>query len=111
VFVLDFFLEIKRQKSASVPRRNDSCKKITDLIFNYLTDGLGPTVEREFERHLRICPDCVNFLNTFKKRLTYTIAACRRAAGQSWRQWLAFLRRKAHQIAVLFFYWTIQATA
>jgi len=46
---------------------NKTCKEITDLIFGYLNDTLSPSVKRDFERHLRICPDCVNFLNTYRK--------------------------------------------
>jgi Putative zinc-finger len=47
-----------------------TCKEITGLIFGYLNDTLSPSVERDFKRHLRICPDCVNFLNTYKKTVT-----------------------------------------
>jgi hypothetical protein len=32
-----------------------------------LNDTLRPAVKRDFQRHLRICPDCVNFLKTYKK--------------------------------------------
>jgi anti-sigma factor RsiW len=46
---------------------NKTCKEITDLIISYLDNTLSPTVKRDFRRHLRICPDCVNFLNTYKK--------------------------------------------
>jgi hypothetical protein len=44
-----------------------TCKEITDLIFGYVNGRLAPRVKRDFQRHLRICPDCVNFLNTYKK--------------------------------------------
>jgi hypothetical protein len=46
---------------------NKTCKEITDLVFGYLNGTLNPAVKRDFQRHLRICPDCVNFLNTYKK--------------------------------------------
>jgi hypothetical protein len=46
---------------------NRTCKQITDLIFGYLNDSLSASVKRDFKRHLRICPDCVNFLKTYKK--------------------------------------------
>ena len=51
---------------------NRTCKEITDLIFGYLNDTLSPSVSRDFKRHLRICPDCVNFLNTYKKTASVT---------------------------------------
>ena len=49
-----------------------SCKQITDLVLDYLNDKLRPAVKRDFERHLRICPDCVHFLNTYKKTVSVT---------------------------------------
>ena len=54
------------RKAAKVST-NKTCKEMTDLIFGYLNDTLSRTVQRDFERHLRICPDCVNFLNTYRK--------------------------------------------
>jgi hypothetical protein len=51
---------------------NKTCKQMTDLVFDYLNDKLGPRIKRDFEQHLRICPDCVNFLNTYKKTVSVT---------------------------------------
>jgi anti-sigma factor RsiW len=50
-----------------------TCKQMTDLLLDYLNDRLSPAVKRDLQRHLRICPDCVHFLNTYKK----TVAAAR----------------------------------
>ena len=55
------------RKKATKILTNRTCKEITDLIFGYLNDTLSSSVKRDFQRHLRICPDCVNFLNTYKK--------------------------------------------
>jgi hypothetical protein len=49
---------------------NRTCKEMTDLIFGYLNNTLSGSVMRDFRRHLRVCPDCVNFLNTYKKTVT-----------------------------------------
>jgi len=46
---------------------NKTCKEITDLLFGYLDNTLSRSVMRDFQRHLRVCPDCVSFLNTYKK--------------------------------------------
>jgi Putative zinc-finger len=46
---------------------NTTCKQMTDLVFDYLHDKLSANVRRDFLQHLRICPDCVSFLNTYKK--------------------------------------------
>jgi hypothetical protein len=59
------------RKTATKVLTDRTCREITDLILEYLNDTLSPSVKRDFERHLRICPDCVNFLNTYKK----TVAA------------------------------------
>jgi Putative zinc-finger len=45
---------------------------MTDLVFDYLNDKLSPNVKRDFQQHLQICPDCVNFLNTYKKTVSVT---------------------------------------
>jgi anti-sigma factor RsiW len=99
-------------KRAFQSNANDSCKKITDLIFNYLTDRLTPALRREFERHLRICPDCVNFLNTYKKTISLTGSLSAREIPRNVRATvLAFLRQKMHRIAVLFFSLIAHATS
>jgi hypothetical protein len=51
---------------------DQTCKEITDLLYGYLNDQLSPKIKRDFQRHLRICPDCVNFLNTYKKTTSVT---------------------------------------
>ncbi|MGB7293283.1 MAG: zf-HC2 domain-containing protein [Thermodesulfobacteriota bacterium] len=43
------------------------CKKATALIQDYITGELEPDIASELEKHLSICPDCVAFLNTYKK--------------------------------------------
>lgn len=99
-------------KPASAARKSDSCKKITDLICNYLAGRLSPAVKREFERHLQMCPDCVNFLNTYKKTVSLagTLSAGELPAKVRTNV-LAFLRRKAHRMVALFFYLAIHSTA
>lgn len=55
------------------PRRDDMmCDDITDLILDYLTGELPPDTALEFEEHLRMCPDCMAFLNTYKKTVQLT---------------------------------------
>jgi anti-sigma factor RsiW len=94
-----------KRKRVQPSRANVSCKSITDLIWKYLSDRLGPTLKREFKRHLRICPDCVSFLNTYKKTVSLarsisasTIPAHVRANVR------AFLRKKIRRLAAIFLY-------
>jgi len=74
---------------------NKTCKEITDLIFGYLNDTLSPSVKRDFERHLRICPDCVNFLNTYRKTAATSASLRPEAMPVKVREnILEFLRRR-----------------
>lgn len=43
-----------------------SCREIIDFVMAYL-DGELPERERAiFDAHLAICPDCVNYVNSYK---------------------------------------------
>jgi hypothetical protein len=59
-------------RKAAAVLTDKTCKEITDLLYGYLNDQLSPKIKRDFQRHLRICPDCVNFLNTYKKTTSVT---------------------------------------
>jgi len=51
---------------------NGTCKQISDLVLDYLTDKMRPRTKRDFQQHLRICPDCVNFVRTYRKTVKVT---------------------------------------
>ncbi len=98
-------------KVAEKSRLNDSCKNMTDLILDYLTDRLSPCLKDDFERHLKMCPDCVNFLKTYRKTISQTGSLSSVTIPAKVRKnVLAFLRRKTHRIVVLFFYLIAQVT-
>ena len=44
-----------------------TCQQVTALIMDYLSGEMGPETTSAFEQHLRDCPDCVAFLNTYKQ--------------------------------------------
>ena len=54
------------------PRKVDTCQQATSLIVDYITGALDPETALAFEQHLRDCPDCVAFLNTYKKTIQAT---------------------------------------
>jgi hypothetical protein len=54
------------------PAPDHRCKDEVELIADYLTGKLDPTVLAVFERHLGQCPDCRGFLNTYKKTTAVT---------------------------------------
>jgi hypothetical protein len=77
---------------------NKTCKEITDLIIGYSDNTLSPTVKRDFRRHLRICPDCVNFLNTYKKTAAISASLRPRAMPAKVREnILEFLRSRVYK--------------
>src|SRR5262245_12001401 len=93
-----------KQKQAHLPLSSRTCKEITKLISDYVRDRLEPGLKREFERHLNICPDCVNFLNTYKKTASLSRALHLSSIPAKVRDnVLEFLRRKMRRIAVLLF--------
>jgi Putative zinc-finger len=76
-----------------------TCKQMTNLVFDYLNDKLAPTTKRDFQRHLRICPDCVNFLNTYKKTVAVTRSVAIDDIPQKVRNnILTFLRKRMHRL-------------
>ena len=60
--------EIVRAYS-KVGQKQITCKKATSLIGAYVQANLSSQISCLFEEHLRVCPDCVAFLNTYKKTL------------------------------------------
>ena len=72
---------------------------MSDLIFDYVTQRLSPSLTREFEQHLRICPDCVNFLHTYKKTVSVAGRLNSTAIPAKVREnVLAFLRKNMKRI-------------
>lgn len=102
---------MKKSTTPGKSRIDDSCKKMTDLILNYVTDRLHPNLRDEFERHLKICPDCVNFLHTYRKTVSKTQSLRAADIPANVREnVLAFLRRRTQRLAAFFFYLIAQIT-
>ena len=77
-----------------------TCKQISALIVDYVSNRLNPKVKRELEQHLSICPDCVSFVKTYRKTIA-TTGSIRVATlpAKLRKNLLAFVRKKMHQIA------------
>jgi len=94
------------------PLSAQTCKQITDLLVDYLTDNLHPRVKREFARHLSICPDCVSFVNTYGKTVQSTASLRSEAIPAKVRDnVLSFLRKKLRRIGAIIFYLITQMAA
>ena len=91
---------------------NKNCKQMTELVFDYLNDKLSRTVKRDLEQHLSICPDCVSFLNTYKKTVAVTRSVEAEALPPRVRDnVLAFLRKRIRRIGALLLFIATQLLA
>jgi anti-sigma factor RsiW len=99
-------------KTTSRPMSAKTCKQIADLMLDYLTDKLSPTAKQEFARHLSICPDCVSFVNTYKKTVQSTATLRTEEIPPKVRDnVLGFLRKKLRRVGTLVFYLITQLAA
>lgn len=44
-----------------------TCQEVITFLLEYLAKDLAPEEEREFERHLALCPSCVAYLETYRQ--------------------------------------------
>jgi anti-sigma factor RsiW len=51
-------------KHASTPYI--TCREVLDFTMAYLDGELTPAQRHEFERHLGVCPSCVNYLESYR---------------------------------------------
>lgn len=53
-----------------------TCRELIDFLADYL-DGTLPAGERSvFEQHLRVCPQCVDYLNAYRTTVRLEKLAC-----------------------------------
>jgi anti-sigma factor RsiW len=61
-----------RSESNNILKTVTTCRDATDLLLDFINGELNPETNIEFEKHLGVCPDCVAFLNTYKKTIELT---------------------------------------
>lgn len=49
-----------------------NCKKLVDLLSEYVDGNLEKEISGHLESHLHDCPDCDEFLSQFRKTITWT---------------------------------------
>ena len=42
------------------------------MLLEFMSGELDPETTHEFKMHLEVCPDCVAFLNTYRKTVELT---------------------------------------
>jgi anti-sigma factor RsiW len=53
------------------------CREILDFLYLYLSGELPEEEMAEFERHLGVCPSCVNYIETYRQTIALGRAAFR----------------------------------
>ena len=43
-----------------------TCRELNDIIGDYLAGELTPTQQAAFDRHMAVCPECREYLETYK---------------------------------------------
>lgn len=52
-----------------------SCRDFTEFLNEYVDDTLAPDRKHLFERHLEICPDCTNYLSSYRETMKQSALA------------------------------------
>ena len=88
-----------KRRAVAKTLTNRTCKQITALVLDYLNGNLSPNVKSDFEKHLRICPDCVSFLKTYEKTVQTTRSINAETMPPRVRNnILTFLRKRIHRV-------------
>ncbi len=46
-----------------------SCREMLDFLAAYLDGELSPPVRLDFEAHLSVCPDCLDYLASYRETI------------------------------------------
>ena len=57
------------------------CEEVLTFLWAYLSDELPPEKVAEFDRHLAVCPSCVNYIETYKKTVELSRGTFRAEGG------------------------------
>jgi anti-sigma factor RsiW len=56
-------------------RPNITCQQLIDFIMSYLENELPEAQRNEFDRHMAVCPSCVDYLKTYEKTIVLAKAS------------------------------------
>ena len=46
-----------------------TCKELIEFIGRYVADALDTETRKRFDQHLEICPECVDYLDSYRKTI------------------------------------------
>jgi anti-sigma factor RsiW len=58
-----------------VEKPNITCQELIDFLYQYLEGELPEDRCFEFERHLKVCPDCVNYVEQYRATMRLCVGA------------------------------------
>lgn len=88
-----------KRKPAAKTLDDKTCKEISGLLLQYVNQELSAPVKHSFDAHLKVCPDCVSFLNTYRKTISTTQSVPVEAMPKKAREnVLAFLRQRIRKL-------------
>lgn len=47
-----------------------TCKEAHDFLFDYVDGSLSPSLAKQFELHIRVCPNCATYLNQYRRTVS-----------------------------------------
>ena len=53
-----------------------SCRELIDFLAAYLDGELAPEARADFDRHLSLCPSCVDYLASYRETVRLGKRAC-----------------------------------
>jgi anti-sigma factor RsiW len=53
-----------------------TCRELIDFLAAYLEGELAPEARAAFEAHLSLCPDCVDYLASYRETIRLGKRAC-----------------------------------
>lgn len=59
-----------------------TCQEFADFIADYLAGALSDEQMAIFERHMAMCPDCINYLRTYEETVELEKALFTRAGEE-----------------------------
>ncbi len=52
-----------------------TCKEFIEFLYDYVSGDLSCEQRAAFDEHMSICPDCVDYVNTYRKTVELTRAS------------------------------------
>lgn len=60
-----------------------TCRELIDFLHDFVENALPPEERRAFEKHLSICPDCQNYVASYKLTIELERAAMSRSDDEA----------------------------